>query len=232
MTPVIYGIRPGLIVSCQALPGESLHGSDIMARVADAAERGGAVAIRANGAEDVRVIKRTVSIPVIGLIKRDYPDSEVYITPTLQEVDELHEAGADMIALDATNRPRPQGCTLVSVLQHAAELNLPCMADISTLEEAVQAEALGAACISTTLSGYTSYSPKMIGPHLELVREAAQAVGIPLMAEGRISEPAQVEQALRLGAYAVVVGSAITRPQWITARFAEAAAKVVTLERQ
>lgn len=225
--PVLEQIRYGLIASCQALPGEPLHGSETMAKMAKAAEEGGAIAIRANSAEDVRAIKQAVGLPVIGIVKRDYPDSEVYITPTTKEVDELIEAGADMIALDATRRKRPGQVTLETMVEYMKSQNMPVMADISTLAEGLYAASLGVSCVSTTLSGYTSYSPNLAGPHLELVKETAERLAIPVIAEGRISEPAQVEEVLRLGAYAVVVGSAISRPQLITKRFAEAARKAV-----
>ncbi|MDP4099264.1 N-acetylmannosamine-6-phosphate 2-epimerase [Paenibacillus sp. P96] len=227
MTPVIEKLQAGLIVSCQALPGEPLHGAEVMAKMALAAQEGGAVAIRANGAADVRAIKKAVALPVIGLVKRQYEDSEVYITPTLREMEELEEAGADMIAIDATHRPRPGGGSLEELICFAKSRSLLCMADISTLEEARYAASLGVHCISTTLSGYTSYSPAMEGPHLELIQEIVGHVKVPVIAEGRIQEPSQVEEAFRRGAYAVVVGSAITRPQLITQRFAEAARRAV-----
>lgn len=229
MELIMKQIRKGLIASCQALPGEPLFGSDTMAKMAKAAEEGGAIAIRANSAEDVKAIKQVSKLPVIGIVKRDYADSEVYITPTPKEVDELVEAGADMIAIDATRRKRPGGMTLETMVDYMRSLNIPIMADISTLEEGEYAASLGVTCVSTTLSGYTPYSPNLQGPDLELVKEAVQKLTIPVIAEGRIQEPSQVEEVLRLGAYAVVVGSAISRPQLITKRFADAARKAVIL---
>ncbi|WP_229696155.1 N-acetylmannosamine-6-phosphate 2-epimerase [Paenibacillus albidus] len=223
---ILERIHGGLIVSCQALPGEPLHGADIMARMAAAAEEGGAVGIRANGAADARAIKQAVALPVIGIVKRDYPGSEVYITPTLREIDELLEAGADMIAFDATRQIRPEHCTLEQITAYLKQAGVSSMADISILEEAVYAESLGVSCVSTTLSGYTAYSVKQEGPDLELLQAAAERLSIPVIAEGRISQPAEVEAALDLGAYAVVVGSAITRPQLITERFAAVTRKV------
>ncbi|MEK4730203.1 N-acetylmannosamine-6-phosphate 2-epimerase [Paenibacillus sp. FSL L8-0641] len=227
MEGVLSKVQHGLIVSCQALPGEPLHGADSMVKMALAAQQGGAVAIRANGASDVRAIKQAISLPVIGLIKRDYDDSDIYITPTLREMEELVEAGADIIALDATLRPRPAGCKLKRLIDYAHEQGVTSMADISTLEEALHAASLGADCVSTTLSGYTPYSAQIEGPDLELVRRASELVPVPLIAEGKIYDPAQVEEAFRMGAHAVVVGSAITRPQLITQRFADAARKAV-----
>ncbi|WP_211747307.1 N-acetylmannosamine-6-phosphate 2-epimerase [Paenibacillus sp. Marseille-Q4541] len=227
MNTIMKQIRHGLIASCQALPGEPLFGADTMAKMAKAAEEGGAIAIRANSADDVRAIKQMVELPVIGIVKRDYPDSDVYITPTTREVDELIAAGADMIALDATRRKRPGQVTLETMVAYMQSRNMPIMADISTLEESLYAASLGVTCVSTTLSGYTPYSPNLNGPHLQLVKEAAERLTVPVIAEGRIHEPAQVEEVLKLGAYAVVVGSAISRPQLITKRFADAARKAV-----
>lgn len=219
-------LHQGLIVSCQALADEPLHGPEFMARMAVAAEEGGAAGIRANGAADVRAIKQAVSLPVIGIIKRNYPGSNVYITPTIREIDELLEAGADMIALDATRQSRPGNITLEQIIAYLHQSGTPSMADISILEEAVYAETLGVSCVSTTLSGYTPYSLQAEEPNFGLLRAAAERLAIPVIAEGRIHEPAQVEEALELGAFAVVVGSAITRPQLITRRFAAATRKV------
>ncbi|WP_257219669.1 N-acetylmannosamine-6-phosphate 2-epimerase [Paenibacillus sp. LK1] len=217
---VLEKLHLGLIVSCQALADEPLHGAAMMARMAAAAEEGGAAGIRANGAADVRAIKQTVSLPVIGIVKRNYPDSAVYITPTLREIDELLEAGADIIAFDATRQSRPKNHTLEQITAYLNANGVVSMADISILEEALYAELLGVSCVSTTLSGYTPYSRQQEGPNLELLGMSAQRLKIPVIAEGRISKPFQVEEALDLGAYAVVVGSAITRPQLITRQFA------------
>jgi N-acylglucosamine-6-phosphate 2-epimerase len=217
---VLEKLHLGLIVSCQALADEPLHGAAMMARMAAAAEEGGAAGIRANGAADVRAIKQTVSLPVIGIVKRNYPDYAVYITPTLREIDELLEAGADIIAFDATRQSRPKNYTLEQITAYLNANGVVSMADISILEEALYAESLGVSCVSTTLSGYTPYSRQQEGPNLELLGMCAQRLKIPVIAEGRISKPSQVEEALDLGAYAVVVGSAITRPQLITRQFA------------
>ncbi|MDN4599793.1 N-acetylmannosamine-6-phosphate 2-epimerase [Paenibacillus sp. F6_3S_P_1C] len=223
---VLEKLHLGLIVSCQALADEPLHGAAMMARMAAAAEEGGAAGIRANGAADVRAIKQAVSLPVIGIVKRNYPDSAVYITPTLREIDELLEAGADIIAFDATRQNRPDNHTLEQITTYLNASGASSMADISILEEALYAESLGVSCVSTTLSGYTSYSRQQEGPNLELLEMSAQRLKIPVIAEGRISQPSQVEVAFDLGAYAVVVGSAITRPQLITRQFAAATRKV------
>lgn len=223
-TDILRRIRGGLIVSCQARPEEPLFGSEIMARMAKSAELGGAVGIRANSPPDIRAIKHTVSIPVIGIYKKTYPESPVYITPTLDEALQVIEAGADIVAIDATQRPRPRGEKLSDIL---AELHkkpdILLMADVSTLEEGINAEKLGFHLVATTLAGYTEYSKQTYEePDLELIEQLARTLSIPVIAEGRISTPEQAAEALRRGAWAVVVGTAITRPHIITQRFVRA----------
>ncbi|NMH83047.1 N-acetylmannosamine-6-phosphate 2-epimerase [Heyndrickxia coagulans] len=215
-------VKGKLIVSCQALEDEPLHSPFIMSKMALAAKEGGAAGIRANSAEDIRAIKAETGLPVIGIVKRDYEGSEVYITPTKKEIDELLAVKPDMIALDATGRKRPGGETLSSLIGYIHEAGLPVMADISTEEEGLQAARLGADCVSTTLSGYTSYSPKQGEPDFALLKKLVDALTIPVFAEGHIDTPAEAKKALEFGAFAVVVGSAITRPQLITKKFAEA----------
>jgi putative N-acetylmannosamine-6-phosphate epimerase len=213
-------VRGGLIVSCQALPNEPLHGAHLMARMALAAWLGGAVGIRANGADDIQAIRAAVQLPIIGI----YKDGEegVYITPTFRHAQVVAEAGADVIALDATGRPRPDGTSLVEIIRRIhSHLNKLVMADVSTLEEAQAAQAAGADLIASTLSGYTPYSPKISGPDFDLLRAMSAALQVPIIAEGRITTPDEARQALDCGATAVVVGGAITRPQQITARFVE-----------
>ncbi|MCD6385175.1 N-acetylmannosamine-6-phosphate 2-epimerase [Candidatus Sumerlaeota bacterium] len=223
-THILQRIYHGLIVSCQARPEEPLFGSEIMARMAKAAELGGAVGIRANSPDDIRAIKQMVSIPVIGIFKKWYPDSPVYITPTIEEALWVAEAGADIVAIDATQRPRPHGERLSDVLEALHKnKDILVMADISTLEEGLNAEKLGFDLVATTLAGYTEYSKQTNDkPALELVEHLAQTLSIPVLAEGRISTPEQAAEALRRGAWAVVVGTAITRPQIITQCFVRA----------
>ena len=218
-------VRNRLIVSCQALPHEPLYGSAIMARMAVAAAQGGAAAIRANTPQDIAAIRATVTLPIVGLYKVDVPGYDVYITPRLADARAVAEAGASVIAIDATQRPRPEYESLAEYIAaiHAAT-GLPVMADISTFEEGVAAEAAGADVVSTTMSGYTPYSPALAGPDLDLVRRLAARLTVPLVAEGRYHAPDQVAQALAAGATAVVVGGAITRPQEITQRFVSAIA--------
>jgi len=211
-------IRGGLIVSCQALPDEPLHGSDIMARMAQAAEIGGAVGIRANGPGDVAAIRAVTSLPIIGLHKVDIDGFDIYITPLVEHAEALVDAGADIIAIDATDRPHPEGTTAEYIAAVRLETGIPIIADISTYDEAVAAQQAGADIVSTTMSGYTPYSPRQSAPDLDLVRRIC-SIPVPVLAEGRISTPEEARAALDAGAHAVVVGGAITRPQQITARF-------------
>ena len=219
-------IKGKLVVSCQALENEPLHSAFIMARMALAAAEGGASGIRANSVADIEAIKQQVALPVIGLIKRDYADSEVFITPTLREVNELMTAAPEMIALDATQRPRPGGETLA---QQVAAIRarwpaLLLMADIASVEEALIAEELGFDCVGTTLYGYTPQTKGHTLPESDfaLLKAVLAAVAIPVIAEGNVDTPERAARCLALGAHAVVVGGAITRPQQITRRFTDA----------
>lgn len=214
----LAAVRGKLIVSCQALEGEPLHGADVMAKMALAAQIGGAAAIRANGPADIRAIKQVVDLPVIGLYKQG--ESGVYITPTFEAAAAVADAGADVIALDCTDRPRPDGVTLSELLARLQrELKRPIFADVSTLSEARAAADAGAAMAGPTLSGYTGNRPAPDSPDFDLLAKMLDALSIPVIAEGRIHRPGQARRALDMGAWAVVVGSAITRPRTITARF-------------
>ncbi len=215
-------IQRGLIVSCQALPGEPLFGADIMARLAIAAEAGGAAGIRANSPADIQAIRAVTALPLIGLSKVDMIGYDVYITPTLADAVAVAEAGADVIALDATARPHPEGTLAPFIKRVQDATGKPVLADISTADEALAAQDGGADFVSTTMSGYTPYSPQTSEPDLDLVRRLASVLAVPLIAEGRIAAPEQARAALDAGAWAVVVGGAITRPQQITKRFLEA----------
>ncbi|NWO21478.1 N-acetylmannosamine-6-phosphate 2-epimerase [Oribacterium sp. oral taxon 102] len=226
MNSKIEALKGKLIVSCQALPEEPLHSSYIMGRMAVAAKMGGAKGIRANTKEDIREIRSLVDLPIIGIVKRDYPGSPVYITPTMREVDELIEAGADIIAMDATARLRPDGVMLDVFFREVKE-KYPFqlfMADCATVEEALHADELGFDFIGTTMVGYTAESK---GLHIEaddfrILREIVVGVKHLVIAEGNINTPEKAKRVVELGAYAVVVGSIITRPQLITKPFAEA----------
>ena len=212
-------IKDELVISCQALPGEPLHSSFIMGRMALAAEEAGAKGIRAQGVEDIIEIKKVVDLPVIGIIKRDYDDSEIYITATKKEVEELLETGCEMIALDATDRPRPHGEETIDLVRLIQSKGILTMADISTLDEAILAERMGFDCVSTTLAGYTDYSVLVDGPNYDLITDILENTEIPVIAEGKIHTPKQLRKVMDLGVYSAVVGGAITRPQEIAARF-------------
>ncbi|EFQ16045.1 putative N-acetylmannosamine-6-phosphate epimerase [Enterococcus faecalis TX0630] len=219
-------IKGALIVSCQALADEPLHSSFIMSKMALAAKQGGAKGIRANSVVDIRAIRKEVDLPIIGIIKRDYPDAEVYITATMREVDELMAVQPEIIALDATHSKRPNGETLATFFKRIKEKypNQEWMADCSTLEEMIEAAELGFDYIGTTLVGYTpqSENQRIEQNDFELLREAKKHFTTPIIAEGMIDTPAKVQRVLELGAYSVVVGSVITRPQKITEKFVEA----------
>jgi N-acylglucosamine-6-phosphate 2-epimerase len=218
-------VKHNLIVSCQALPEEPLHSSYIMSKMALAAKQGGAKGIRANSKEDIIEIKKEVSLPVVGIIKRDYKDSSVYITPTYQEIDELQESGCEMIAMDATERRRPEGIELGELVRYVREKDstVQLMADIATLEDAIQADQLGFDCVSTTLYGYTeeTKNKKLYDNDFEFLKRVLDNVSIPVIAEGNVITPEMAKRCLQLGAYSVVVGGAITRPQQITERFVD-----------
>lgn len=219
---LLQALKGKLIVSCQALEAEPLHSSVIMGRMALAAKEGGASGIRANSAEDIEEIRRQVELPVIGIIKKDYSDSEIYITPTMAEVKSLLATPAEIIAMDATGRARPGNADIREMLRAVQEAGRLAMADISTLAEGVAAEKMGFDIVSTTLSGYTPESGKLDEPDFALIRELCTAVSVPVIAEGRILNPEQLVKAMHCGAWAAVVGSIITRPQIITRHFTDA----------
>lgn len=221
----IEAIKGNLIVSCQALPDEPLHSSFIMGRMARAARVGGASGIRANTAADITEIQKEVDLPIIGIVKKDYDDSKVYITPTMEEIDELTATGVDIIALDATSDLRPNGKTLDEFFKEIKEKypNQLLMADCSTVEEALHADKLGFDFIGTTLVGYTDQSKgdKIEANDFEILREIIKNVKGKVIAEGNINTPEKAKRVIELGAYSVVVGSIITRPQVITKNFVD-----------
>jgi N-acylglucosamine-6-phosphate 2-epimerase len=214
--------RHGLIVSCQARIDNPLHGPQFMAAMALAARDGGAVGIRANGSADVKAVK-AAGLPVIGINKVFDPRFPVYITPSYAAAEALAEAGADIIGLDCTPRPRAGEAPAKIIRKIGERLDLPVLADVSSLEEGLAAEQMGAAFIATTLSGYTgapvSRTPP---PDLALVEALAGRVGVPVIAEGRYNTPALARAALEAGAHAVVVGTMITNPREITRGFVAA----------
>ncbi|NBK98050.1 MAG: N-acetylmannosamine-6-phosphate 2-epimerase [Erysipelotrichia bacterium] len=214
-------VKGKLIVSCQALPDEPLHSPFIMGRMALAATQAGASGIRAQSMADILEIKKNTDLPIIGIVKRNYDDSDIYITPTKKEVDELLAVGCEMIALDATNRTRPHGEKIEDLVAYIKERGIETMADCSTFEECVEAEKIGFDCVSTTLCGYTPYSVNVDGPNIELIKRLVATLKIPVIAEGKVNTPEDLHAVLEAGAYCAVVGGAITRPQNIAKRFVD-----------
>lgn len=221
----IETVHKKLIVSCQALPEEPLHSSFIMGRMALAAKEGGAAGIRANTKEDIAEIRKNVDLPIIGIVKRDYPDCKVYITPTMKEIDELMEVKPEIIAIDATKDLRPNGVALDEFYAQIREKypNQLLMADCSTYEEAKHADELGFDFIGTTLVGYTEQSKdmKIEQNDFKLIKKIVKNVKHNVIAEGNINTPEKVKRVMQLGVFSIVVGSAITRPQLITKTFVD-----------
>lgn len=223
LTEILAATKDSIIVSCQALPNEPMYCEEmsIMPFFANAAKQAGSKCIRTSSIRDVVEIKRVTGLPVIGLVKRVVEGYASYITPTMKEVDDLFNADSDIIALDCTMRERGDGSTVNEFIAQikAKYPDVPLMADISTFEEGINAAKCGVNIVGTTLSGYTDYSPKTDGPDFELVQKLVDALDIPVIAEGKIHTPEDARKMLSLGAHAVVVGGAITRPLEIAQRF-------------
>ncbi len=217
---LLDSLQGGLIVSCQAPPDDPLSGPDIMARMAASVVAGGARGVRVNGPTDCAAVRAAVHAPLIGLWK-DGSDG-VYITPTPRHAVAILEAGADVVAVDGTGRHRPEGATLAQIVAAVHARGGLAMADIATAAEAAFAVDAGADLVATTLAGYTDPAATADEPDLALVGQLAASLPVPVLAEGRIATPDDAQRALALGAFAVCVGTAITRPQAIAARFAGA----------
>lgn len=222
---ILARLARSLIVSCQAPPGDPFRDPESMARFARAAVAGGAAGIRANGVEDVAAIRACVDVPIIGIEKAPAADGEILITGSVEAAERLVAAGADLIALDCTVRGRRLGA--LDRLSQIRERGVAVMADVATLEEALAAEAAGADLVASTMRGYTAETRHLTAFDAEFVSQWASRLRAPLVVEGRVSTPEQAASAIYAGAFAVVVGTAITRPQEIARRFAEAIAREV-----
>lgn len=223
LNEILASTRHSIIVSCQALPSEPLYCEEmsLMPFIAKAAMQAGAKCIRTSSVRDVAAIKEETKLPVIGLIKRQYDGFESYITPTMQEIDELVAVESDIIALDCTGLKRGDGLTINQFIAQIKDKypDIVLMADISTFEEGMNAWKCGVNIVGTTMSGYTPFSRRLDGPDFALAEALVKSVSIPVIAEGRIHTPQQAKEMLSLGVHAVVVGGAISRPLEIAQRF-------------
>jgi N-acylglucosamine-6-phosphate 2-epimerase len=222
---LLQSLRGGLIVSVQAWRGSALDDPRVIAAMAQAAQEGGAVAVRIAGSEDLRAVRARVALPVIGLIKREYAGFEPYITPTLAEVNAVIASGAEIVAFDATPRPRPDGAALGRVVETIHAAGRFALADCATLADALAAREAGADAVATTLCGYTAQTKGAALPALDLVRDLAAGPGFTIC-EGGIRTPRELRAALDAGADAVVVGTAITNVDWLVREFAGSADRV------
>jgi len=221
---VLEQLAGGLIVSCQAYPGEPMLDPRTMAQVAESVVRGGAVGVRGKGLDDLRAMRERVAVPIIGLVK--VGNEGVYITPTLADCLAVAATGCEIVALDGTRRPRPDGLTFAQTVAGLRDAypDVLVMADCGSAADAEAAQEAGADILGTTLAGYTGERPKTEGPDWECVDQVVGLARRPVYVEGRIHTPAQAAEALRRGAAAVVVGTAITHPASITRWFADAVA--------
>ena len=220
--PVLAALRGALVASCQPVPGGAFDAPELVALFARAVAAGGARGLRIEGLANLRAVRAAVALPVIGLVKRDLEDHPVRITPFPDDARALAQAGAVIVAFDATARARPATVAeLVAAIHGAGAL---AMADCATLDEARAALAIGADVVGTTMSGYTGPGAPPEEPDLGFLRAACAELGAPVFAEGRFNTPALAAEAMRAGAHAVVVGSAITRPEVVAGWFVEAMA--------
>lgn len=227
--PLLQQLQGGLVVSCQAQVDNPLHGPETMARMARAAELGGAVGTRVEGSADITAVMQVTSIPCLGIAKVDYPDSEVRITPTLRDTQSIIATGCPMIALDATRRPRPGGERLIESVRAIHDAGLLAFGDCATRDDLDGAIAAGCDAIGTTLSGYTTESASdSTEPDLDLLAWFVTHSPVPVYAEGRYWNPQQVAAALEIGAHCVVVGTAITNPMKATSYFITESQRLLT----
>jgi len=222
MNAVLEALRGGLIVSCQAYPGEPMLDPRTMSQIAQAAVTGGAVGIRGKGLDDLRAMRAVLTVPLIGLVK--VPGSDVFITPTLADCEAVAATGCEIVALDGTRRPRPDGLSLAETIA-GLKREFPkvlVMADCGSAFDALAAQQAGADLLGTTLAGYSGERPKTDGPDWDCVDDIVAIAGRPVVVEGRVHTREQAAEALRRGAWAVAVGTAITHPATITSWFVEA----------
>lgn len=218
----IQAIKNGLVVSCQAPKSSPLHDPTIIAAIAAAAVQQGAVGVRIDTPAHVKAVRQRVAVPVIGLWKQDYPTSDVYITPTIEDAIAIADAGADIIAIDATLRPRPDGQSVAALIATIHDqLGKPVMADIDTVEAAIAAETVGADMIGTTLYGYTDITQHQTPPGFDLLSALVEHLTVPVICEGGIASPEMAQQSMALGAYAIVVGTAITGIDQLVQRYVQ-----------
>ncbi|MEA5447186.1 N-acetylmannosamine-6-phosphate 2-epimerase [Leptolyngbya sp. CCNP1308] len=223
MKSILESLRGGLIVSCQAPADSPLHNAAAIAAMAEAALNRGAVGVRIDTPDHIQAVRGRCRHPIIGLWKQVMPPSEVYITPQFHHAEAVAQAGSDIIAVDATQRPRPSGETLRQIIQHIHQrLNRLVMADVDTLDNALKAIDAGADCVGTTLFGYTAATKTEAPPGFDLLQAMVQQCSVPIICEGGIASPEQARQALDLGAHAVVVGTAITGIDSLVQRYVSA----------
>lgn len=228
MDKLLEKLNKKIIISCQAAEGEPIYDNNCMQSIIESVIFGGAAGLRLAGEKDIKNTKKTSDIPIIGITKPDTLPLNwkeiVYITPTFEDAKKISEAGADIIAIDGTSRIRPEENLAELIEKIHIELNKPVMTDCATLEEGLMCKLLGADIISTTLSGYTqnTLNNNSEEPDFELLKDLVKAVDCPIILEGRIWTREHAVKAFKLGAFAVVIGSAVTRPQLITKRFVDA----------
>lgn len=223
MNEILSSLKGGLIVSCQADPGDPMDDIDTIARMARSVLRGGASGLRAEGERSVRAFRPLTARPIVGMVKTTDSQGEVYITPSFAAAEAVSSAGADIIALDCTGRRLSEAEPWPGLIRRIHEdLRRPALADIASLTDALAAQAAGADAVATTLYGYTAETAGIREFSWTLLKALIGMLHIPVIAEGHLRNPEEVRRALHLGAHAAIVGSAITRPEAITARFVAA----------
>ncbi len=225
MNELIASFKHGLIVSCQTETDDLFNSPQLMTKFALSAQMGGAVGIRTEGVENIMAFHAEIDLPIVGIIDGQFENGWICITPDFKDIEAILKAGADIVALDVTPRKRPNGMDGIEFFDEVRNrFDVPLIADISTFEEGIRAAEMGADAIATTLSGYTEQTQKYLNdePDFRLIEELSRAVKVPVMAQGRIWTPQHAKDALKVGAFCAVAGSAITRPRSITKKFVDA----------